>query len=362
MDKTQEGIQKIAYALVILVFTIIILYNGAFIIVPLVWGVFFAFSLYPLTNWLEEKRIPRALAILLGILIVLVIALGIIYLLFNQMLALLADIPEIGGKLTQKLDLYLSEIQSLFGVDFGIEDEKWTFANLFSGEMLNSTLFSTGKSLTLAAIIPLYIFLLLYYKDFFIEFLFKFSDKTNSQILAWAADSGKVIQGYLIGIVKVTSIVAILAGIFFYFLGIKYYLLFAAWIAIMNLIPYIGVIVSSALVILYVFLTTDTFIYPLITLAVLWGIQIVENNLITPWVVGSKVNVNAFVVILAILMGGGLWGISGMVLFIPITGILKITFDRIDGLKPYGFLMGDNIVVTEKNENFWRIFRKKFWK
>ena len=227
-------------------------------------------------------------------------------------------------------------------------------------KILNDTLFSTGKSLTLIGIIPLYVFLLLYYKDFFVEFLLKASSRRNEAILAWVSDSGKVIHAYLIGMVKVTLLVAFLAGIYFQIIGIKYYLLFALFIAIMNLIPYIGVIVSSILVIFYVFLTSDSLLLPIVTLVILWGIQLLENNLITPLIVGSKVKVNVLAVVLAILIGGGIWGISGMILFIPLVGILKITFDRIPALQPYGYLLGDKFPVIEKNENFIRLLHKKW--
>ena len=158
---------------------------------------------------------------------------------------------------------------------------------------------------------------------------------------------------------KVTLIVALLSGLFLYSIDVEYYLLFAIWIAVMNLIPYIGVFISSAVVILYVFLTTDTIFYPLLTLAVLWSIQLLENNIITPLVVGAKVNVNALAVILAILIGGAIWGVSGMVLFIPLTGILKITFDSIPALQPYGYLLGDSFPVHERSENFWKLLIRR---
>jgi predicted PurR-regulated permease PerM len=232
-------------------------------------------------------------------------------------------------------------------------------SDIFTPERLNATLRETAKSLTLAGIIPLFIFLMLYYTDFFMEFLKRVSGDDNNSILIWIDDSGKVIQSYLIGMVIVTGIVSVMSGLVFYFLGIKYYVLFAVFIAVMNLIPYVGVILSSFLVVFYVLLTTDNLFYPFFTLFMLWIIQLTENNLITPVIVGSKVKVNTMVVILAILIGGSLWGVSGMILFIPLMGVLKITFDRIPSLAPYGYLLGDKFPVNEKNENFWKLFVKK---
>jgi predicted PurR-regulated permease PerM len=199
----------------------------------------------------------------------------------------------------------------------------------------------------------------MYYKDFFIEFLKKYTERNNDKVINWAQDSGHVIQSYLSGMVRVTGIVAVMAGIFFYLIGVEYFILFAAFIAIMNLIPFVGVFLSSFFAILYVFLTTDTMLFPVLTFAVLWGIQLFENNIITPLVVGSKVKVNALVVILAILIGGWLWGISGMVLFIPLVGVVKITLEKIPEASAFGYLLGDNLPVAANQEGFWKNLTKR---
>ncbi|WP_439482040.1 AI-2E family transporter [Cyclobacterium plantarum] len=355
-------IQLIAYSFLSIALFLWLMQVGAFILVPLIWGVFFAFALYPISNWLETNRFPRGLAIASSLVLVSIIGAAIFYLLINQMILLIADIPEIGTKLNEKLMDFWQQIETNLGITVFNDSEKTPSLDWLPLGNLNNTIFSTGKSLTLIGIIPLFVFLLLYYKDFFIEFLLKASSRQNEAILKWVSDSGQVIHAYLIGMVKVTFLVAVMAGIYFHFIGIKYYLLFALFIAIMNLIPYIGVIISSILVIFYVFLTSDSFLLPILTLVVLWGIQLLENNLITPLVVGSKVKVNVLAVVLAILIGGGIWGISGMILFIPLIGILKITFDRIPELQPYGYLLGDKFPVLEKNENFIRLLRKKWSK
>jgi predicted PurR-regulated permease PerM len=305
---------------------------------------------------------PRGLAIGLSIFFVALVGFGIIYLLLNQVVGLITDIPEISSNLENKLSKYLDEITLLVGDQFLNEGQKPELRSFINPQNLNTTLFETGKSIILIGIIPLYTFLLMYYKDFFVQFLDRYSSKNNDKVINWAIDSGHVIQSYLSGMLRVTGIVALMAGIFFYFMGVKYFILFAAFIAIMNLIPYVGVFMSSFFAILYVFLTTDTMIYPMITFAVLWGIQLFENNIITPIVVGSQVKVNALVVILAILVGGWLWGISGMVLFIPLVGVLKITLERIPESSAFGYLLSDDVPVKESEDNYWKVLIKKISK
>lgn len=355
-------IQRIAYILIIFFLGAIILKEGAFLFVPLVWGVFFSFALYPISSWLEKRRLPRGLAIGISILFIFLISISIIYILLNQVVGLITEIPEISENLENKLSKYLDEITLLLGEKIVNEEHELELSSFLSLQNLNNTLFQTAKSLILIGIIPLYTFLLMYYKDFFVQFLNKYSSRNNDQVINWAVDSGHVIQSYLSGMLRVTGIVAVMAGIFFYFSGVKYFILFAAFIAIMNLIPFVGVFISSFFAILYVFLTTDTMIYPLITFAVLWGIQLFENNVITPIVVGSQVKVNALVLILAILVGGWLWGISGMVLFIPLVGVLKITLERIPESSAFGYLLGDDVPVRESEENYWKVLIKKIRK
>ncbi|MFD2200704.1 AI-2E family transporter [Shivajiella indica] len=350
-------LQKIAYSLIIFVLVVWIMMAGSIIILPLVWGAFFAFALYPISNWLEEKRFPRAFAILITLIFVTSIAATVFYVLTDQVIGLISDIPEIQASFEKKMNLYLSDMGHYLGMG---EESMPTTSDFLKKENLESALFETGRSLVLLGVIPLFVFLMLYYKDFYVEFLRKIAKDGEHTILNWIRESGGVIQSYLLGMLMVTIIVSIICGFVFYFLGIKYYVLFAIFIAVMNLIPYVGVIFSSLLLVFYVLLTTDSLFYPLATLFMLWLIQFIENNFITPVVVGARVRVNAFAVILAILVGGFIWGISGMILFIPLAGLLKITFEKIPSLAPYGYLMGENYPVIQNKENFYMLFKKKF--
>ncbi|MDP4748027.1 MAG: AI-2E family transporter [Algoriphagus sp.] len=359
-----KSIQLIAHFLLILVLGSLVAKEGAFIFVPFLWGVFFAFALYPISSWFENHRIPRGISIFLSLTLISVLAFAIFYLLLNQVLGLIRDIPEIEGNVSEKLVRYTEQLSYLLGERWPVATSGLELTTLFKFFDLNQTLFATGKSLTLIGIVPLYTFLLLYYKDFFTEFLVRYSSANQQAILYWVRDSGEVIQSYLAGMIRVTGIVAILAGLFFYAIGIKFFLLFAVFIALMNLIPYVGVFLSSIFVIGYVFLITDNLGYPILTFVSLWGIQLLENNLITPLVVGSKVKVNALVVILAVLFGGWLWGISGMVLFIPLVGVIKITLERIPEFEAFGFLLSDAVPVRDGADHFWTSWKEKikFWR
>jgi predicted PurR-regulated permease PerM len=355
MPISLQKIQKIAYTLASIVFAVLILSYGDFIFVPLLWGTFFAFLIHPITDWLENKRIPRAVAIWVTIVVMSAMVFLVFYLLINQVVQLIFEVPNLKAAFQEKVSRYLADFSEIFG----ISTESASGGQLLTLERINSGLFETGKSLVLIGIIPLYVFLLLYYKDFFIEFLKRISGSRFDAIQFWVNDSGEVIKSYIVGMIFVTFIVSCMAGLLFYSIGVKFYLLFAVFIAVMNLIPYVGVLISSFLVVFYVLLTTDSVFYPVFVLFMLWVMQGIENNIITPFVVGTKVKVNALAVVLAILAGGALWGVSGMILFIPLIGVLKISLDRIPALAPYGYLLGDNVPVLERRENFWKIILRK---
>jgi len=155
----------------------------------------------------------------------------------------------------------------------------------------------------------------------------------------------KIIQSYLVGLFFEMIIIAILNSAGLLLIGIDYAIILGITGAILNIIPYIGGIIAIALPMLIAFVTKDSITYPLLVLGVYLFIQFVDNHFIIPKIVASRVQLNALLSIIAVLIGGALWGIPGMFLSIPLTAILKVIFDHIDSLKPWGFLLG-NIVPT----------------
>ena len=96
-------------------------------------------------------------------------------------------------------------------------------------------------------------------------------------------------------------------------------------------------------IIMAIALITKSPVYMLYVGALYLLIQLIDNNYIVPKVIGSKVKLNALVSLLAVILGAALWGIPGMFLSIPLMAILKLIFDRIEPLKPWGFLLGDTM-------------------
>jgi predicted PurR-regulated permease PerM len=209
--------------------------------------------------------------------------------------------------------------------------------------IVGSTFLSAAQALLLIVLLPLYTFLMLYYrvmiKKFFTDV---FESKHRSKVEEVLRESRSIIQSYMVGLMLEMGIVTVLNAIGFFIIGIRYAIFLAVLSAILNMIPYIGMIIATVIC-MAITLTTSNEMSPVLWVAaVLTIVQFIDNNFLMPYVVSSKVSINALVSILGVLIGGALGGVSGMFLSIPGLAIMKAVFDRVDGLQPWGLLLGDD--------------------
>jgi predicted PurR-regulated permease PerM len=215
-----------------------------------------------------------------------------------------------------------------------------------SGDAIGQTIMSVGSALVVLFVIPVYVFLILFYKPLLLDFFHQLFGADHKTTVSEIINQTKtVIQKYLSGLIIEIIIIAVLNTAGLMILGIEYALLLGIIGALLNVIPYIGGIVAVALPMIIALITKDSPMYALYVLAIYYAIQLIDNNYIVPKIVASKVKVNALVSIVVIFAFGALWGIPGMFLSIPITAIFKVICDRIESLKPVGFLLGDTMPV-----------------
>jgi predicted PurR-regulated permease PerM len=191
-------------------------------------------------------------------------------------------------------------------------------------------------------LLPVYLFMILYYKNLLLEFLRKLFRLEHRTVLDQILTGSKrLIETYLVGLVFELIIVAVLNCIGLLILGIEYAIVLGIIGAFLNLIPYLGGIIAIALPMIIAFVTKDSLTYPILVFCIYMLIQFIDNNLIIPKIVASRVQINALVSVVAVLIGGAIWGISGMFLSIPLIAIIKVVCDHVEPLKPWGFLLGD---------------------
>jgi predicted PurR-regulated permease PerM len=311
-----------------------LLYFGQTLFVPLFYGLFIAIVLYPVCQWLERHHFSKTAAITLGLLMIVILFLTLLWILVLQFNAFRQDMPE----LKAKLDPFLAEVQNWIfarlNISIGAQNEWWQqmvkkIADN-SGGILAGTLNKTASSLFMLFIIPVFAALFLYNRKDFILFLEKTSG-TNyyDRLHKILHQTIHTYFHFIKGMVLVYVMVGVLNSIGLLALGIRHAILFGFLTAIMTIIPYVGIFISALLPISIAWITKDSIWYPVGVVGVFVFVQYLEANVIFPRVVATQLNVSTWATLVAIIGGGILWGVNGMILFIPFVGMLKMISDYI---------------------------------
>ncbi|HEY1024007.1 MAG TPA: AI-2E family transporter [Sphingobacteriaceae bacterium] len=318
------------------------------ILIPIAFAAVIGILLNPIVNRLQNRRIPKLLSILLGMLIGALVIGGILYFLSSQIIRFGETLPVLRAKFTEVLHEFQQWLLDDFGITVKRQVEILNNA-LSSGQaVLGRTLGSVVGTIGVIFLIPVYVFMMLFYKPLILNFFYDVFEEYYKQVGQVLGQTKTAIQSYMVGLLIEAFIVATLQSIALTILGVDYAILFGVIGGILNLLPYIGNIIATILPLLMATVTKEGYSTQLGILAAYAFIQFLDNNILVPRIVSSKVKINAFVSIVAVLLGGAAWGIPGLFLSIPFVAILKIVFDRVDGLKPWGKLLGDDIPGQDK--------------
>ncbi|GEO03675.1 AI-2E family transporter [Adhaeribacter aerolatus] len=319
-------------------------------LVPILFSVLFALLLLPISERLE-KRMPRSLAIITSIVFIILILGLLIYLLSMQ----IASFSEEMKNISDKLLVFVNKIQQFLFQKFGIQptsknellSKNLTALQETGTRFLGSTISVTTGALSVITLIPIYIFCMLYYRDHFRRFIFQCISRDKRDAFMTTMDNiQKVVESYISGLMIVIVIVAILNTIGLMIMGVPYAIFFGAFASVLTVIPYIGILIGALLPALFTLIQTGSLFNALIVVGIFTFVQFLEGNFITPNITGSKVSINPFAAILALIIGGEIWGAAGMILSIPVIAMLKVVFDAYEPLRPIGFLLGD---TSQKN-------------
>jgi predicted PurR-regulated permease PerM len=351
---------KLSQILLGIVILFFILYIGKEIIIPLIFSFFIAILLDPVVSYLCRRKVNRFVAIFISILLAILILSAIIYFITSQIIMFGEMLPQleekIGTLISQSIQ-WASQFFNLKTENINVWIAQLKNEALTAGKsLIGPTILSVSGMIVVFLLMPFYIFLILWYKQLFLEFFSKLfpteKQKTVTEILI---ESKLLIQKYLVGLLTETGVVAFLNTLGLIMLGIEYAVLLGVISAILNIIPYIGGIIAMGLTTMIV-LATKPPIYALWVLLLFGFIQFIDNNVLVPKIVASKIKINEFISIITVLVGSALWGISGMFLSLPLIAIFKVIFDRVEPLKPFGLLLGNTM---SSNEGKFLKFPKK---
>ena len=326
-------------------------------LVPLLVSVLLSILVSPITLQFEDRGMKRIPAILLTLTLFLGLIAGVLYVSFLQISDMIYMWPTFYEKaniMFQQFELWVSQTFG-FQTTTQIDDLENMSASLLKNTG-SSALLTTTAILAAIALIPLYMFFMLYYRTFFCNFLYNLlGEKEKKRVNRILFRIYDVIHNYLAGIFIVMVIIGTLNTITLLIFGIQYAVFFGFFAALLLLIPYVGVIIGSSLPIMMALVTKDSAMYAVGVGAVFLFIQFLEGNFITPYIVGSKISINPLMAIVALLLGGMMWGIPGMILALPSVAILKVIFDHSERLKALGYVLGepqkDEIDALFRGEN-----------
>ena len=321
---------------------------------PLVLSIVLALLMIPLSNKLENLGLGRGISSLLCTIFLLVISLGIFALLSYQVKSFVSDWENIKEQMRPKIEQaeeYLYEHTAMNKEDFEAYKEQNDLTTIGMDGSSGRRAFSFMKGvlgfISNYLLVFIYIFFLLNYRKKFKVFFLKLApqqqqDKARKVI----GNTATLVQQYLIGKSFLIILLTVLYSIGLGISGVNNFILISFIGAFLSLVPFIGNIFAFGLALVFGFLTTgDTSV--LIGIIITFTIvQFIESYILQPYVVGDKVNLHPFLVILSIIAGNMVWGIMGMILAIPVLGIFNIIMNHVPPLHPFGYLLS----TEKKNE------------
>ncbi len=348
MDRPIESSfhQKFSSILLSLAILSVGLIYGKNIILPVLFAILFATILLPVVKYLKRKRFSKFLSIFLPLFVAVLAGAGMVYFLSRQIVHFINDAPAIQERLDEVANSFQQWFKKTTNMKIWRQDQiiKDTFGDL--KEKAPGVLGATVVSLTgvlIYFLIPLYTFLVLYYRATIKAFLVSiFKKDSGENVRGILTESTTVAQQYLTGLILETALVFALNATGFLILGIKYAIFLALLAALLNLIPYVGIIVANIICMLITLVSSTEISNVLWVGIILAAVQVLDNNFGMPLIVGNKVRLNVLVIIIGVFVGGALCGIPGMFLAIPGLAVLKVVFDKVPGLEPWGVLLGDS--------------------
>lgn len=339
LDKTYKSV-------IIIAFLLTLLYFGSPIFIPLVIALFISLLLLPVCEFFEQYT-PRLLSIIITFFLVMLIIAGVLFFFGAQFYHLFQTVRNFGENLksvfndvTRIVDAWLTKnglkLEEIIG-------QQQTGGFIKPANILRQTIVSTSSFIFSIILVIVYSALFLLYRTSFKNFiLLSVPEEKRDDVAKILTAIRNVVKNYFVGLIINVVVLGTLNGLGLWLIGIDFPFLFGYFAAILAIIPYIGTFIGGLLPFVYALINSGSLWTPV--LVVLWYglVQAFEGNFLTPKIVGSKVSLNPLFALIALLIGGFMWGIPGMVLFIPMLAIVKVILDTIEPLKPVGIILSSH--------------------
>lgn len=353
-------IVKVTFGLIFIILFFYSVIVAKHLLMVITLAVLFSYLLYPLASRLEMIHFPRFLANLVAIILLLAIFSGVIFLMYKQVETLLDDLPLLKRKALENIDQLEMGIESMTGLEVK-KQHLWLKENvntLFESgsNFLRVTFTATTGTIVKMLLLPVFIYYMLFYRQKFFIFLLRVIPKDKKTIAATVLKRiSQMVQRYIGGVFIVVAVLSVLNSFGLYLVGVKYPIVFGIISAFFNFIPYFGTWIGASVPFIFALLTGDSINLALGVLLLFAIIQFLENNILTPNITGGYVDINPFITILSIIVGGMVWGVAGMFVVLPVMATIKIICEYAPKLHAVAYL------ISNQQERRYLVRKRRFF-
>ncbi len=351
--------QKLFYVIATLIGLFAILILAKAVLIPIAFAFLIAFILFPVARKIESRGANEIVSAMLSILGLFLIIGGTLFLFSNQIIQHSEDLTDFKGKILgvfADATIFINKNIQLFPpLEKGELLEKIkNWINKSAGSLLSQTFSSTANIIFGLITSIIFTFLVLIYRNGLVRALVRFyPPEHRERAFRMFKSVQQVGQQYLFGMMVIILILGLVNSVGLLIIGIDYPFLFGFLASVLAIIPYAGTFLGAGIPILYSFISTESIWMPITIAIYFWLVQLIESNFLTPKIVGGNLKINAFTSILSIIIGASVWGIAGMIIFLPFAAMFKTVCEEYEELKPIALLIGEeNYNPKDINDNF----------
>ncbi len=333
-------------------------------LIPLAWGLLIALASVRMLDKIEYKlKLKRIVVTIAFLLIILLFMILLLFFFFAEVKIIVTGMPEFAQKISAIIHNFSIVLQG-YGLTIPGQINQSEIHEYISGHTSNitSALSGFGQGISKIFLVIFYLFFLIYYRDNYLYYM-KHREGTYAKFKAAKLRFNKIldiINNFLYGLIIVTLIMGVMLYVIFLLIGLKFALFFAVFAALLTLIPYLGNLIGVITVFIFAAVTNDGFLVPILAVGGIFFSNFFQESVFKPIIIGDKIKLNAFFIFLSVIIGGIIWGIAGMILFMPLVGIIVLFLEQNNETRPLSFLFTQ--LSPELRHNFHKALKKEMEK
>jgi predicted PurR-regulated permease PerM len=321
-------------------------YYGESVLAVLFFAILLSFTLSPVVQALEYLHIPRALAALISVVLLLGVLYGVTVASYNQAITFADNVPKYSQKIRSMLQPFQKDAERLAKTGEAVgEPESSSVVQVRQVQSWSEVLTHGAGTFTdillAASFVPFLAYFLLTWQSHARSatvMLFPLHHRNTAFVTLGLI--GKMLQSFIVGNLLIGLLISGVSVALFGLLHVPFFYFVGFLSGFLSLVPYLGIVLAMVPPILVGLGQLEPGDLLLVVLCVV-GLHLFALNVLYPKLLGSRLKINPLAVTIALLFWGAVWGAIGLVLAIPITGAIKIVFDHVESMKPYADWLGE---------------------